>query len=311
MSARPPAAQGLPGRTAVVSLTGLARRIAPGPVRPTVLAHYFSDRDGYRSFERLVATVFPKDYRRIMEPAGVMPQEGLAAARMGALLACVERDYCPCQELWDPDISYSAFLEAIPFAYHSWGADDLHFLDASTDADDLLLVAALAPFLREEIGDAIFDLAAEHVSAATLALLARIPAPLDAQQWTQRWHDHPRYGPLVAMLRWVQGATGAAQLDFQPEAYENDIAWTLDNLRWLRDEHTRARAILDRIGALAAWLREDPHICFDRLVHDIYREEIAALEHEATPNEAPAGGDGGRHHPHPAQLALSLGAAQG
>jgi hypothetical protein len=311
VSARAPSARDHLRRTDVVSLLGLARRLVPGPIRPTVLAHAFDDRDGYRAFERLVATVFPQDYRTIMEPVDVAAHEGLAGARMAALIRCVERDYFPCLEVWDPDTSYRSFMEAIPFAYHSWGESDLHFLDAHGDADEVLLVAALAPFVREEIGDAIFDLAAATCSAATLALLARIPTPADEARWQQHWHDHPRYGPLADMLRWLRGATGVAQLDFSPESYENDIDWSLDNLRWLRDEHRRARAMLDRIGAFAAWLREHPRERFDQLVHDVYREEIATLGQQATADETPAGGDGGSPRPHPDQLPLSLGAAPG
>ena len=79
--------------------------------------------------------------------------------------------------------------------------------------------------------------------------------------------DGTPYAALADFADWLWGETGSAFLDLDDEVEMSDADWTSEIVQDLAEQWQHAKAILDRIGQLTAWLEDDPPDHFARLLN--------------------------------------------
>jgi hypothetical protein len=253
----------------IPSLEALGEALRRAPIAPTSVADLLARQDAYRAFHQVVREIFPEAEAEIL---GAAARGGdREAARVWAFLQRVEAEYFPVCELDE----YDQILGGIPFARNGWSYE--RFLELDLPPGELLLFVLCAqPY---ETGHdsrlALLDAAEAHVARALLAELP--PGGLTPAELHARLDGTP-YAAAAEYADWLWGETGSAFLDVDDEMAA-DVEWTRDAVLELADHWNQARAILGRIGELAAWLAADPPTCFARVL-DAALDRDAHLDYE-------------------------------
>jgi len=202
-------------------------------------------------FVAIVETVFAEDAavrRAILDAGG--PGDRDEGARVGAFLAEVDRRLFPVEECCE---EYATVIRAIPFRPMGFEEETLEgFYDRPGYQALIALVEPEAPaaVARSQLLHERCD-----VPLATLALLPREPPSL--AELGRRFGGGPR-AAVADMARWLRAETGTAFLDYTYESAEwHWWPWTESNVAALTEQWTVARALIDRVGALADWLEGD------------------------------------------------------
>jgi hypothetical protein len=241
----------------IVSPYALGQALRRMPVRPTSVAALVSDQTAALAFRQVVRDLFPDAEGEILaaQSDGVSREQ----ARVWAFLQRVEQRLFPVYELDE----YEQVLCGIPFARNGWSYDRFHDLDLAPG--ELLLFALCAQPFEADFDSRVplLDAAAAHIPRE---LVAEIPADGFTPAELHARLDETPYAAAAAFADWLWGCTGTAFLDLDDEIEVSDADWTRETVALLAAQWEQARAILDRIGALARWLEEDPPGHFARLL---------------------------------------------
>lgn len=202
-------------------------------------------------FVAIVETVFAEDAavrRTILDATG--PEDRDEGARVETFLAEVNRRLFPVEECCE---EYATLIRAIPFQPMGYDEEALEGLCDRPGYQALIaLVAPDAPAsaARSQLLHERCD-----VPLATLALLPREPPSL--AELRRRFDGGPR-AAVADMARWLRAETGTAFLDTTYESAESYwLPWTAFYVAALTEEWMVARALMDRVSALAEWLEVD------------------------------------------------------
>jgi hypothetical protein len=97
------------------------------------------------------------------------------------------------------------------------------------------------------------------------ALLSEIPPDGFTPAELHECLDGTPFAAAADYADWLWGETETVFLDVEEEMVA-DVEWTRANVLELADQWHRAQEILDRIGALTAWIEADPATRFARLL---------------------------------------------
>ncbi|MGD9889891.1 MAG: hypothetical protein AB7R89_01260 [Dehalococcoidia bacterium] len=241
----------------IASLRALGEVLRRLPVRPTAVTDLLRDQTAALALRDLVRDLFPDAEAAILAARS----DGMSReqARVWTFLRHVEQHLFPVYELDE----YEQVLCGIPFIRHGWSLDRFHDLDLAPG--ELLLFALCAqPFAAGfDSRVPLLDAAAAHVPRQ---LVAEIPADGFTPAELHAQLDDTPYAATAAFADWLWGATGTAFLDLDDEVEVSDADWTRETVALLAAQWEQARAILDRIDALARWLEDDPLTHFSRLL---------------------------------------------
>lgn len=263
--------------TPVPSVRTLGLALLRPPPRPSAVARAL--RGGAVEFRAIVDLVFPADADALM--AANQPPLNRAASRVDAFLGRVARErfavYQPDFDdaYWDGE-EYDQVTRGIPFVRFGWTLEERHELQVRAgylllmvlcaNPDDDLLAAGWLPGGGGDDGwrVALLDALALDVGirAETMARLPRHGA--DPGELRRRLAGGP-FAAASDFALWFRSETGLACLDLS-EDDDYPVPWTRDNVDTLAGEWLGAKALLDRVGELAAWLEEAPAARFPDLL---------------------------------------------
>lgn len=285
----------------IVSLRALAKWLRRAPVSPTSVAALLDHPEALAEFRQIVRTLFPDAEAEIW--AGRTPSGQREVARVWEFLHRVEAEFFPiypCEE-------YADVVRGIPFVRNAWDGERFHQLDLRP-GELLLFVLCAYPYKDAGIRLPVLDAAEAHVPKE---ILRDIPKEgLTPDELRARLEGTP-YAAAADFAAWLWGETGSLFLDVDDEVEIVDAEWTREIVQELATQWQRAQLILDRIGALEAWLEANPADHFARLLnaalgrdpHVAYLQERRFYDHEITEQGlVPIAHE-------PADLSLPLGAA--
>jgi len=289
----------------IVSLRGLAKALRRTPVAPTSVAALLERQEAMLAFRRIVQELFPEAATEIW--AARADGGDRENARVWAFLRRVETEWFP---VWECD-EYEQVVCRIPIARNAWGYERFHALDMPL-GELLLFVLCAYPYEDDGFRMPALDAAEARIPRETLQ---DVPSggftPADLRG---RLSETP-YAGAIDFADWLWGQTETVFLDVDEEVEIIDAEWTHDVIQELAAQWQRARAILDRIGHLTAWLEADPPSHFARLLdaalgrdpHTKYLHERSLYELEITEHGLTA-----THHDDPGEasdIAIPMGAA--
>lgn len=259
------------------SVRALALTLLRPPPRPSAVARLL--RGGAVEFRAIVDLVFPADADALM--AAHQPPLDRAASRVDAFLTRVGGELFA---VYQPDFAdaywtgeeYDQVTRGIPFVRFGWTLEERHELQVRAgylllmalcaNPDDDLLAAG---WLSGDSGDdgwriALLDALALDIGIPrdTLRLLPR--HGVDPSDLRRRLDGGP-FAAAADFALWFRSETGLACLDLG-EDDDYPVPWTRDNVDTLAEEWPPAKALLDRVGELAAWLEEAPADRFPALL---------------------------------------------
>jgi hypothetical protein len=202
-------------------------------------------------------------------------------------LAEVNRRLFPVEECCE---EYATLIRAIPFQPMGYDEETLEGLYDRPGYQALIaLVAPDAPaaVARSQLLHERCD-----VPLATLALLPREPPSL--AELRRRFDGGPR-AAVADMARWLRAETGSAFLDCTYESAEwHWWPWTDANVAALTEQWAVARALIDRVGALADWLEDDLARRFRELLLIVGRRDVDGRSRRASRRRSRTRGRGHR-----------------
>ena len=259
----------------------LARALASCPPDPRSLLATIERELYFRvevpaQFVEIVETVFAEDdavRRTILDAGGAGDWD--EGARVETFLAEVNRRLFPVEECCE---EYATLIRAIPFQPMGYDEEALEGLYDRPGFQALIaLVAPDAPAAaaRSQLLHERCD-----VPLATLAFLPREPPSL--AELRRRFDGGPR-AAVADMARWLRAETGTVFLDSTYESAESYwLAWTEFYVAALAEQWTVARALMDRVGALAEWLEGDLPRRFRELLLIIGRRDANGRSRRAS-----------------------------
>lgn len=257
----------------IVSLRGLAKALRRTPVAPTSVAALLERQEAMLAFRRIVQELFPEAATEIW--AARADGGSRENARVWAFLRRVETELFP---VWECD-EYEQVVCGIPIARNSWGYERFHALDMPL-GELLLFVLCAYPYEDDGIRLPALDAAGARFPRETLQDVP--PGGFTPADLRERLSETP-FAVAADFADWLWGQTGTVFLDVDEEVEIVDAEWTRDVVQDLAAQWQRAKAILDRIGDLTAWLEVDPPVHFARLLDAaLGREPHAAYLRERT-----------------------------
>lgn len=127
----------------------------------------------------------------------------------------------------------------------------------------LLFVLCAYPYDGDGLRLPALDAAEARIPRETLRDVP--PGGFTPADLRERLSETP-YAGAIDFADWLWGQTGTVFLDVDEEVEIVDAEWTAEIVQYLAAQWQRARAILDRIGHLTAWLEADPPNHFARLL---------------------------------------------
>jgi len=188
------------------------------------------------------------------------------AARVAAFLELLRDDWFAVAERQHPAYhSYADVTAGIPLARCGWDDEDLAAVHDLRPGVALLFALAEAVYEDRDYRIGLLD---ELRSILPDAAVDRVPIDGVPRARLRAALDGGPFAGLANFADWIARATGLEHLD---TCFEDGVEtpWTRANLLRLRGEWPRARAVLDRIDALAEWLEADeahPAPRFDALL---------------------------------------------
>ena len=244
--------------TSPVGPLALARLLRRGPPAPTDLVRMLGRAEVELAFRELVRRLLPEDEPVIL--AAGRTRGDRDAERVWAFCSAFEQRYFPIYECEEPE----QLLYSIPFVRMGWGYDAFHDLDPRTGT--LLLRALCAEPYAGSLGARVPLLEAVEGLGVPRELLQRVPGdglePADLHAVL----DGGPYAAAAEFADWTWGQTDLAFLDCDDEVEVVDAEWTDDNVQELTRQWQAARALMDRVTALEAWLEQNPAGHFAQLL---------------------------------------------
>jgi hypothetical protein len=192
------------------------------------------------------------------------------ASRVRAFIELVNETRFPLDDFaigYNEGATYEALLAGIPFTRHGWCYEDLHDAPGS-NRPGFDLLRALVADLDDGVGIAGRGALLDHLGASGIPrhLLAPLAGwGLSVATLESRFAG-TRFAAAADFARWIAKETGLAFLDYADDDGFGVVPWTRRNTASLAAQWPRARALLDRVGTLAAWLEADPPDRFARLL---------------------------------------------
>lgn len=255
----------------IPSLQALGKFLRRTPIAPTSVAALLERHEIVLAFRTIVRQIVPEAEAEIWQARDTGGSR--ENARVWAFLRRVETGFFPVYELDE----YEQVVCGIPFVRNAWDDERFHALDVPLG--ELLLMALCAfPFDEDGLRIPVLD-AAE--SLVPHDILRDIPERGFTPTELHERLDGTSWAAAADFADWVWGETGTVFLDVDDEIEIVDAEWTPDVVRDLVEQWQRAETILDRIGALTAWLEADPPTHFTRLLDAAFgRDPHAAYLHE-------------------------------
>ncbi len=238
----------------ISSPLALGRALARTPVAPRSVAALLEGQEGFRAFREIVRDLFPEAEADIL--AATEPRHTRETARVYAFINRVEATWFPVYECEE----YDQVAFGIPFVRNAWDYERFHEVDLRPG--ELLLFALCAQPYEADTRVPLLDAAEEHVPRA---LLSEIPPDGFTPAELHECLDGMPFAAAADYADWLWGETETVFLDVEEEMVA-DVEWTRANVLELADQWHRAQGILDRIGALTAWIEADPATRFARLL---------------------------------------------
>jgi len=172
--------------------------------------------------------------------------------------------------------TYEDMTAGIPLARYGWDDDDLCSIHDFRPAYLLLFALSEATYEDDDYRTGVLG---ELDGLLPAALLDRIPVYGIPRDELRAALGVGPFAALADFAAWIARETGLEHLD---TCHEEGVetAWTRLNLLRLRDEWPRADALLERVGALVAWLEADGADTPSRFA----ALATAALDDARTPN---------------------------
>jgi len=240
-------------RPAGPSPGALARAVTPrAPASPGAAALLIERPPPALHFRSIVRFVAPDARDRIWRAR--RSACGREAARVAAFLDLLRADWFAVVEHDHPAYyTYEDMTAGIPLARYGWDDDDLCSIHDFRPVYLLLFALSEATYEDHDYRTGVLG---ELDGLLPEALLDRIPVHGIPQTRLRASLGAGPFAALADFAAWIARETGFEHLD---TCHEEGIetAWTRPNLLRLRDEWPRADALLERIGALVAWLEAE------------------------------------------------------
>jgi hypothetical protein len=240
----------------IVSLRGLAKALRRTPVAPASVATLLERQEAMLAFRRIVWEIFPEAATEIWTARA--DGGNRENARVWAFLRRVETEWFP---VWECD-EYEQVVCAIPIARNSWGYERFHALDMPP-GELLLFVLCAYPYDDDGLRLPALDAAEARIPHETLQDVP--PGGFTPADLRERLSETPCAG-AIDFADWLWGQTGTVFLDVDEEVEIVDAECSREIVQDLAAQWQRAKAILDRIGHLTAWLEVDPPNHFAQLL---------------------------------------------
>jgi hypothetical protein len=261
---------------AVGRASRLARACSAEACLATHLAGHLLGEETIDDLAELIHVVFPAPgereelARRAARHRAEGPAPGDEAARVRAFIDLLGETRFPIDDfaLWEAgEATHDALLAGIPFARHGWCYDDLHDAPGS-HRPGFALLRALAADPDDGVGIAGRGALLDHLGARGIPhhLLAPLADwGLSAATLETRLAG-TRFAAAADFARWIAQDTGLAFLDYADDDGLGEAPWSRRHVAILAEQWPRARALLDAVEALAAWLESDPPAHFAQLL---------------------------------------------
>ena len=214
-------------------------------------------QEGFPEFVALVQEYLPEHLGEIL--AGSDP------ARQIALFGNRFRDrYFPLAydaDWVDPEAEYIYFVRTIPIPYGGVAYDDLHNVDAWRPG--YIMMGSL--YLAQYDDGIALTWVEECGNWLDQETLRRIPAEGLSRQRIHQLLDDTEHEALALFVDWLSNDTGNAFLDAHPE-YPFMDEWDREVVAILTQDWIQAEVVWAEMGAMAAWLEEDPGVHFNELL---------------------------------------------
>jgi hypothetical protein len=266
----------------IPSLRGLAKALRRAPVTPTSAASLLERQEWLLAFRRIVREIFPEAEAEIWSARSNGGDR--ESARVCAFLQRVEAEFFPTYECDE----YQQVVCGISPVRNAWGYERFHDLDLRPGE---LLLFTLCAYPYEDVGIRLPVLDAAEAQVPREALREVPPGGFTPAELRERLAGTP-YAAAADFVEWLWGETGTVFLDVDDEVEIVDAEWTRAIVHDLAEQWQRAAAILERIGALAAWIESDPAVHFRRVLvaalgrdpHATYLNERRLHDCEITAN---------------------------